>query len=208
MTFHSDTLKIIVERLGKESVKTLSFGSSRGKSGSVSVNKQEVGRELMSRIQVEQMSNTECLVFIRALRPFKVKKYRLEEHPNYKYTAEADKRYLRANPYLLEYNDEEIEAVRVKPVGEEGYVEPVVVNSARKRALEVEKRKRAQAKAEKALEESGLKATDETKSKEQRARELEERGKVLTVESSEVLREFELEEMRIVDGFEPGYEFG
>ncbi|MBR4060162.1 MAG: hypothetical protein IKK03_10035 [Lachnospiraceae bacterium] len=35
----------------------------------------------MSRIQVEQMSNTECLVFIRALRPFKVKKYRLEEHP-------------------------------------------------------------------------------------------------------------------------------
>ena len=204
----SDTLKIIVERLGKESVKTLSFGSSRGKSGSVSVNKQEVGRELMSRIQVEQMSNTECLVFIRALRPFKVKKYRLEEHPNYKYTAEADKRYLRANPYLLEYNDEEIEAVRVKPVGEEGYVEPVVVNSARKRALEVEKRKRAQSKAEKALEESGLKAADETKSKEQRERELEERAKVLTMESSEVLREFELEEMRIVDGFEPGYEFG
>ena len=39
-------------------------------------------------------------------------------------------------------------------------------------------------------------------------RELEERAKVLTVESSEVLREFELEEMRIVDGFEPGYEFG
>ena len=204
----SDTLKIIVERLGKESVKTLSFGSSRGKSGSVSVNKQEVGRELMSRIQVEQMSNTECLVFIRALRPFKVKKYRLEEHPNYKYTAEADKRYLRANPYLLEYNDEEIKAVRVKPVGEEGYVEPVVVNSARKRALEVEKRKRAQSKAEKALEESGLKAADETKSKEQRERELEERAKVLTMESSEVLREFELEEMRIVDGFEPGYEFG
>ncbi|MBR4059553.1 MAG: type IV secretory system conjugative DNA transfer family protein [Lachnospiraceae bacterium] len=204
----SDTLKIIVERLGKESVKTLSFGSSRGKSGSVSLNKQEVGRELMSRIQVEQMSNTECLVFIRALRPFKVKKYRLEEHPNYKYTAEADKRYLRANPYLLEYNDEEIEAVRVKPVGEEGYVAPVVVNSARKRALEIEKRKRAQAEAEKALEESGLKAADETKSKEQRARELEEKAKVLTVESSEVLREFDLEEMRIVDGFEPGYEFG
>lgn len=37
---------------------------------------------------------------------------------------------------------------------------------------------------------------------------MEERGKVLTVESSEVLREFELEEMRIVDAFEPGYEFG
>lgn len=54
--------KIIVERMGKETVKTLSFGNSRGKMGSVSVNKQEVGRELMSRIQIEQMSNTECLV--------------------------------------------------------------------------------------------------------------------------------------------------
>ena len=96
----------------------------------------------------------------------------------------------------------------MKPVGEEGYVEPVVVNSARKRALEVEKRKRAQAAAEKAVEESGLKATDETKSKEQMERELEERAKVLTVESSEVLREFDVDEMRIVDGFEPGYEFG
>ncbi|MBR3602573.1 MAG: hypothetical protein IKL49_09675 [Lachnospiraceae bacterium] len=58
-----------------------------------------------------------CLVFIRALRPFKVKKYRLENHPNYKYTAEADKSYLRPNPYLLEYCDEEIELVRVKAVG-------------------------------------------------------------------------------------------
>ena len=65
----SDILKIIVERMGKETVKTLSFGNSRGKMG---LNKQEVGRELMSRIQ------------------------------------EADKRYLRANPYLLEFCDEEI----------------------------------------------------------------------------------------------------
>lgn len=77
-------MKIIVERMGKETVKTLSFGNSRGKMGSISVNKQEVGRELMSRIQIEQMSNTECLVFIRALRPFMRKKYRLENHPNYK----------------------------------------------------------------------------------------------------------------------------
>ena len=70
----SDTLKIICDRLGKETVKTLSFGNSKGRMGAVSTNKQDVGKELMSRIQVEQMSNTECLVFIRALRPFKVRK--------------------------------------------------------------------------------------------------------------------------------------
>ena len=113
----------------------LSFGNSKGRLGSVSVNKQEVGRELMSRIQVEQMSNTECLVFIRALRPFKVKKYRLENHPNYKYTAEADKSYLKPNPYLLEYSDEEIEQVRVKAVGEDGYIEPRIIESARRGIL-------------------------------------------------------------------------
>ena len=130
----ADTLKIICDRLGKETVKTLSFGQSKGKMSSVSTNKQDTARELMSRIQVEQMSNTECLVFIRALRPFKVKKYSLEEHPNYKSTAEADSGYLRKAEYCLEYNDEEIEAVRVKAVGEEGYIKPLVVDSARRRA--------------------------------------------------------------------------
>lgn len=205
----SDTLKIIVERMGKETVKTLSFGNSRGKMGSVSVNKQEVGRELMSRIQIEQMSNTECLVFIRALRPFKRKKYRLENHPNYKYTAEADKRYLRANPYLLEFSDEEIEAVRVKPVGEEGYVEPKMVNSARKRALEVEKRKKAQARAaaEKELDKMTLKEADETKSKEQLAREKAEKENAPGMESSEVLQKYKVSQMQILDSYSPMYEF-
>ena len=71
------------------------------------------------------------------LRPFKAKKYILEKHPNYKYTAEADKKNLRNPPYLLSYNDEEMESVRVKAPGEEGYILPAVVDSARKRALEV-----------------------------------------------------------------------
>ena len=144
----SDTLKIICEHLGKETVKTLSFGLSKGKMSSTSTNKQDAGRELMSRIQVEQMNNTECLVFIRSLRPFKVKKYRLDKHPNYRYTAEADSKNLRPTPYLLEYCDEGIEEVRVKAPGEEGYTIPAVVDSARKRALEVEKRKKVMAMAE------------------------------------------------------------
>lgn len=144
----SDTLKIICEHLGKETVKTLSFGLSKGKMSSTSTNKQDAGRELMSRIQVEQMNNTECLVFIRSLRPFKVKMYRLDKHPNYRYTAEADSKNLRPTPYLLEYCDEGIEEVRVKAPGEEGYTIPAVVDSARKRALEVEKRKKVMAMAE------------------------------------------------------------
>lgn len=169
----SDTLKIICDRLGKETVKTLSFGQPKGKMSSVSTNKQDAARELMSRIQMEQMSNTECLVFIRALRPFKVKKYNLEEHPNYKYTAETDSRYLRKAEYCLEYNDEEIEAVRVKAVGEDGYIKPLIVDSAGRHAQEVERKKKAE--AEKAQEKANLQISDETKTKEQMAKELAEK---------------------------------
>lgn len=63
---------------------------------------------------------------------------------------------------------EEIESVRVKPVGEEGYVESKWVNSARKRVLEVEKRKKAQAQATAIgeLDKMSLKEADETRSKE------------------------------------------
>lgn len=58
------------------------------------------------------------VIILLQLRPFKAKKYILEKHPNYKYTAEADKKNLRNPPYLLSYNDEEMESVRVKAPGE------------------------------------------------------------------------------------------
>lgn len=109
----------------------------------------------------------------------------------------------------MEFSDEEIEAVRVKPVGEEGYVEPKVVNSARKRALEVEKQKKAQAQATaaKELDKMALKKSDETKSKEQLAMEMAERDNVPKMESSDVLQKFKIGQMQIVDSYSPTYEF-
>ena len=136
-----ETLKIVCNHLGKETVQTLSYGNSKGKMASTSVNKQSVGKELMSRINVEQMSNAMCLVFIRALKPFKVHKYKLEDHPHYRYTAEADKKYIFKNPFNLKYDDEEIEGIRVKRKGEDGYIQPKVVDSARKRALDIQTEK-------------------------------------------------------------------
>lgn len=205
----SDTLKIVCEHLGKETVKTLSFGLSKGKMSSLSTNKQDTGRELMSRIQVEQMNNTQCLVFIRSLRPFKVRKYRVEKHPNYKYTAEADRKNLRPSPYLLTYCDEEMEAVRVKAPGEEGYIVPPVVDSARKRALDVEKKKKAKARAqaEKELEKMAFLESDETKTKAQHAREQEERNRGISLESSEILSKYKVSDMKIMDSYAPMYEF-
>ena len=145
----SETLKIVCDRLGKETVKAMNQGKSNsGKNKSRSENIQNVGRELMSRIQVEQMSNAECIVLIRALKPFKVKKFALQDHPNYKFTAEANaKKYSFVNPFASEYSDDAIEEIRIKREGEDGYIEPKEVNSARLRALKVENARKRMEKA-------------------------------------------------------------
>ena len=54
--------------------------------------------------EIAQMPNDECLALIRGLRPFKVKKYPLESHPNYKYSGGANKNNnfeIKKRPELL-----------------------------------------------------------------------------------------------------------
>lgn len=129
------TLKIIQGHLGKETVKTLSNSMAQSAKGSNSANKQQTGKDLMTRDQIETMSNAECLLFIRALRPFKTKKYDLNRHPNYKYLNEGKDGKAFPNPFSIEYEDEAIEANRVRTADEEGYIEPEIVDSARRRTL-------------------------------------------------------------------------
>lgn len=129
------TLKIIQGHLGKETVKTLSNSMAQSAKGSNSANKQQTGKDLMTRDQIETMSNSECLLFIRALRPFKTKKYDLNRHPNYKYLNEGKEGKAFPNPFLIEYEDEAIEGNRVRTADEEGYIAPKVVDSARRRTL-------------------------------------------------------------------------
>lgn len=138
-----DTLEIIQSHLGKETVKTLSHSMTRSSKGSNSSNKQQTGKDLMTRDQIETMSNAECLLFIRALRPFNTKKYDLNRHPNYKYLSEGNEGRAYPNPFGLEYEDENIENIRLKAFGEEGYIAPIIVDSARRRNLIATNRKKA-----------------------------------------------------------------
>lgn len=137
-----DTLKIIQGHLGKTTVKVISNSYAQGK-GSNSSSKQQTGQDLMTRDQIETMMNSECLVFIRALRPFHSRKYDLNKHPNYKYLAEAEGEAY-ANPFILSDDDELIEAVRVKKVDEVGYIQPKTVDSARRRNLIATNRQKRQ----------------------------------------------------------------
>ena len=149
------------------------------------------------------------VIILLQLRPFKAKKYRLEKHPNYKYTDETDKKNLRNPPYLLSYNDEEMESVRVKAPQEEGYILPAVVDSARKRALEVEKKKKAkvQAKAQREMERLVPVEADLSKSKAQYEKDLADQQNKLKIESGEALGKCKLSDLKILDSFDPLYEF-
>lgn len=129
------TVKLMQGHLGKETVKILSHSMAQTTKGSNSASKQQVGKELMTRDQIETMSNSECLLFIRSLRTFKTKKYNLERHPNFKYFNKGECGKNFDNPFTIEYEDDEIENNRVKQPDEDGYIAPVIVDSARRRNL-------------------------------------------------------------------------
>ena len=89
----ASTIKEISENwLGKATISMQTDGRTRGNSESYSQNNQRVGRELMTPSELATMPGDRCILQLRGLPPFYSKKYDLKQHPNYKYTAEADKK--------------------------------------------------------------------------------------------------------------------
>ena len=88
----SSTIKEISENwLGKATISMQTDGRTRGQSESYSQNNQRLGRELMTPAELATMPGDRCILQLRGLPPFYSKKYDLKQHPNYRYTAEADK---------------------------------------------------------------------------------------------------------------------
>lgn len=89
----SSTIKEISENwLGKATISMQTEGRSRGQSESFNLNTQRLGRELMTPSELATMPGDKCILQLRGLPPFYSPKYDLKRHPNYKFTAEADKR--------------------------------------------------------------------------------------------------------------------
>ena len=96
----ASTLKDISENwLGKATISMQTEGRSRGQSESYSQNMQRLGRELMTTSEITTMPGDKCILQLRGLPPFLSPKYNLKKHPNYKYTAEFDK---KKNAFRLE----------------------------------------------------------------------------------------------------------
>jgi type IV secretion system protein VirD4 len=65
---------------------------TRGQQESYGQNLQRLGKELMSVDELTTMDGNRCILQLRGLRPFLSPKYDLRQHPNFKFTGEADKK--------------------------------------------------------------------------------------------------------------------
>ena len=106
------TLKEISELLGKETIDSYNRSETRGGQSSFGLNYQKLGKELMTQDELAVMDGGKCIFMLRGVRPFLSEKYDLTKHPNYKYTADADKRnvfdierYIRKQKVVVKPND-------------------------------------------------------------------------------------------------------
>jgi len=91
----SGTHEYLSKLLGKQTIRTNTFGQSKGRSGSFSKNEQQLGRELMTPDEIRMLDNKLALLFVRGERPILDEKYDFKRHPHIKETT-----YGGAAPYV------------------------------------------------------------------------------------------------------------
>lgn len=89
------THKYVSELLGKETIDLNSYGHSKGRNGSYSVNYQLSGRELLTPDEVRMLDNRYALLFIRGERAVMDDKYDILKHPNLKLTVDGGGKLFR-----------------------------------------------------------------------------------------------------------------
>ncbi|EQB20438.1 TrsK-like protein [Dehalobacter sp. UNSWDHB] len=83
------THKYVSELLGKETIDTNTYGQSKGRNGSYSVNYQLSGRELLTPDEVRMLDNRYALLFVRGERAIMDDKYDILKHFNLKLTVDG-----------------------------------------------------------------------------------------------------------------------
>ncbi|WP_461247129.1 VirD4-like conjugal transfer protein, CD1115 family [Treponema sp. R6D11] len=93
------TLEYISKRLGKKTIDTKTTSVNGGKNKATNINFGIHGRELMFPDEIGRMPDTECILMMRGMKPFKSEKIKLEKHPNY------DMLYDGKGPQKYDYRD-------------------------------------------------------------------------------------------------------
>ena len=89
------TAEYLSKQLGKQTIRTNTFGQTRGRNGSYSKNEQQLGRELMTPDEIRLMDNRYALLLIRGERPILDEKFDFKRHPHMGETT-----YGGAAPYV------------------------------------------------------------------------------------------------------------
>ena len=84
-----ETHKYVSELMGKETLDTHTYGHTKGRNGSYSINDQQTGRELLTPDEVRMLDNRKCILFVRGERPMLDDKYDLMHHPNIHLTEDG-----------------------------------------------------------------------------------------------------------------------
>ena len=91
----ASTAEYLSKQLGKQTIRTNTFGQTRGRNGSYSKNEQQLGRELMTPDEIRLMDNRYALLLIRGERPILDEKFDFKCHPHIGETT-----YGGAAPYV------------------------------------------------------------------------------------------------------------
>lgn len=102
-----ETLKYVSDKLGDETIRVKGTNRSRGKQGSYGENTSVIKRKLLEAAELAMMDNRNCVLFIRGEYPFFSEKYKLEQHPNYGRSGDADDKYLYDVKTLLTRDEAE-----------------------------------------------------------------------------------------------------
>ena len=84
------TLKELNAALGKETIDLYNTSDTRGSNPTYGINYQKTGHDLASIDELSVLDGGKCILQLRGVRPFLSEKYDLTQHPNYKYTADAN----------------------------------------------------------------------------------------------------------------------
>lgn len=84
-----ETHKYVSALMGKETLDTNTYGHTKGRNGSYSINDQQTGRELLTPDEVRMLDNRKCILFVRGERPMLDDKFDLMHHPNIHLTEDG-----------------------------------------------------------------------------------------------------------------------
>lgn len=98
------TLKELSEILGKETIDIQTDSRTKSQQDSRGENYNRLGRDLMTIDELSALDNTECILQIRGVPPFKSKKLNPKKYENYKYHGNNPKNRYNAKRHMSTYH--------------------------------------------------------------------------------------------------------